>query len=68
MDDHLEKEIKRNEAIKNLIYTQLDSEKKVFADKIKEELGRKIVTELKSVKEVKLKKPSFWVRLLNIFK
>ena len=68
MDDHLEKEIKRNEALNNLLYTQLNSEKKVFADKIKEELGRKIVEDLKSTKEIKSKKPSFWARLINIFK
>lgn len=68
MDDQLNKELEKNQKYSDLLYKQLEIDKKIFIDKIKSDLGKTIVQDLKEVKEKSKEKKSLWSKILKIFK
>lgn len=64
MDDFLKKELDKNKKYSDLIYKQLEEDKKKFIREIKSGLGKKIVVGFKEEKT----KVSFWEKLKKIFK
>lgn len=64
MDDFLKKELEKNQKYNDLIYKQLDIDKKKFIKEIKSELGKKIVVGFREEK-VKI---SFWERIKRVFR
>lgn len=63
MDDFLKKELEKNKKYSDLIYRQLEQDKKTFIKKIKSDLGDKIFLDFKESK----KKVSFWEKIKKIF-
>lgn len=63
MDDFLRKELEKNKKLNDLIYKQLDKDKKKFIKEIKSDLGKKIVIGFKEPK----KKLGFWGKIKKIF-
>lgn len=64
--DFLNKELERNKKYRDLLYQQLDKDKKKFIEEIKSGLGDKIIFEFKEIK--KDSKISFWEKIKKIFK
>jgi hypothetical protein len=64
--DSLDKELKKNEKYRELLYKQLDKDKKVFAEHVRNYLGNEINQNLKIEKEEK--RMTFWDKLKNIFR
>ena len=64
--DSLDKELKKNEKYRELLYKQLEKDKKIFAEHIRGHLGREINENLKI--ENKEKCVTFWDKLKNIFR
>lgn len=64
MDDFLNKELEKNRKFSDLIYKQLERDKKKFIKEIKSDLGKKIVVGFHEPK----KKLSFWEKIKRIFR
>jgi hypothetical protein len=63
MDDFLNKELEKNKKYQDLIYKQLENDKKEFIKEIRTNLGDKIVVGFKQPKP----KVNFWGKLKKIF-
>ena len=61
----IEKELKRNDKLRDMISKELDRDKKKFAKEIKDSVGKEIITELNENK--KTKKISFWEKIKILF-
>lgn len=68
MEDFLKKEIEITNRQHKSIYKNLDTEKEIFINTIREDFGDKIISDLQSKKELRKKKPGFWDKLINIFR
>lgn len=64
MDD-IEKELKKNEKLIELIGKELERDKKKFANEIRLHVGKEIVVELNSKKQNN--KKSFWYKIKSLF-
>lgn len=62
----IEKELKRNEKLRELIFKELDRDKKQFANEIKSRVGKQIVNDLNNKK--KNNRKSFWEKIKSIFR
>lgn len=65
MDDFLNKELDKNKKYRDLIYKQLEIDKKEFIKEIRTNLGNKIVVGFKQPNPKP--KNSFWDKLKKIF-
>jgi hypothetical protein len=63
--DFLDKELEKNKKYRDLIYKQLDKDKKKFINEIRTGLGEKIIIETKE--EPEKNKISFWEKIKKIF-
>ena len=63
--EEIEKELKRNERLRELISKELDRDKKQFAQEIRKGMGKQIVEELNDKKEND--KKSFWEKIKLLF-
>ena len=63
--EEIEKELKRNEKLRDLISKELDRDKKQFANQIRNSVGKQIVEELNEKKESN--KKSFWEKIKLLF-
>lgn len=64
--EEIEKELKRNERLRELISKELDRDKKQFAQEIRKGMGKQIVEELNDKKENN--KKSFWEKIKLLFR
>lgn len=64
MDDFLKKELEKNKKFNDLIYKQLDRDKKKFIKEIKSGLGKKIVVGFSEPKS----KLTFWEKIKRVFR
>ena len=64
--EEIEKELKRNERLRELISKELDRDKKQFAKEIRKGMGKQIVEELNDKKENN--KKSFWEKIKLLFR
>lgn len=61
----IEKELKKNDKLRDIISKELDRDKKKFAKEIRDSVGKEIITSIEENK--KPKKISFWEKIKILF-